>query len=50
VARREDLTATNRRKKNREGTARDPWLVPEIAARIEVQRAHLKALEPSSLP
>jgi len=45
VARREDLTATIRAEKNRAGTTRDPWLVREIAALIEVLQAHLKALE-----
>jgi transposase len=45
VARREDLTATIRREKNRAGTTRDPWLVREIAALLDVLQAHLKALE-----
>jgi transposase len=45
VARREDLTATIRREKNRAGTTRDPWLAQEIAALLKVLQAHLKALE-----
>lgn len=45
VARREDLTATLRREKNRQGTTHDPWLLREIATLIEVLQAHLKALE-----
>ena len=45
VARRDALAATIRAEKNRAGTARDPWLLREIAALVEVVQAHLNAVE-----
>ncbi len=45
MARRDDLVATIRAEKNRAGTARDPWLLREIAALVDVLQAHLKAIE-----
>ena len=45
VARREDLTTAIRREKNRAGTARDPWILREIAGLIRVLETHLKAVE-----
>lgn len=45
VARREDLTATIRREKNRAGTTRDAWIAREIARLVGVLRDHLKAVE-----
>ena len=45
VARREDLTATIRREKNRAGTTRDAWIAREIAMLVRVLEDHLKAVE-----
>jgi transposase len=45
VARREDLTTTIRREKNRAGTTRDAWIAREIAMLVRVLEAHLKTVE-----
>ena len=45
VARREDLTSTIRREKNRAGTTRDAWIAREIAMLVRVLEGHLKAVE-----
>lgn len=45
VARREDLTTTIRREKNRAGTTRDPWIAQEIGRLIAVLEDHQAAVE-----
>lgn len=45
VARRDDLVATIRAEKNRAGTARDPWLLRQIAALLDVLKTYLEAVE-----
>ena len=45
VARREDLTATIRREKNRAGMTRDDWIAEEIASLLSILQDHLQAVE-----
>jgi transposase len=45
VARREDLTTTTRREKNRAGTTRDAWIAQEIAVLFNVLQDHLAVFE-----
>lgn len=45
VARRDDLTATIRREKNRASTTRDGWIAKQIASLLSILQDHLQAVE-----